>query len=69
MEKMKCGFNQSVQECHSTVDLMTNTLTNDIRDKFKATEDLLSKITQKLKDQDNTITDPDYFRHEMRAEI
>jgi hypothetical protein len=33
-----------------------NTLTDDVQDRLKAAEDALASVTQKLKDQDDTIT-------------
>jgi hypothetical protein len=36
MGKMKHGFNEVIQECQSTADVMTDTLTNDIQDRLKA---------------------------------
>jgi len=37
MDKMKHGFNQAIQECQSTLDLMTDTLTSDIHNRLKET--------------------------------
>jgi hypothetical protein len=36
--------------------MMTDTLTNDIQGRLEATEDTLAEVTQKLRDQDDTIT-------------
>jgi hypothetical protein len=38
------------------MNLITDTLTDDIQDRLKAAEDALASVTQKLKDQDDTIT-------------
>jgi predicted nuclease with TOPRIM domain len=54
--KMKHGFNEVIQECQELHNVMTDTLTNDIQDRLKAVEDALASVTQKLKDQDDTIT-------------
>jgi archaellum component FlaC len=53
--KMKHGFNEVHQECQETTNLITDTLTDDIQDRLKEAEDALSSVTQKLKDQDDTI--------------
>jgi hypothetical protein len=51
MDKMKHGFNEVIQEFHTTTDVMTDTLTNNIQDRLKAMEDALAIVTQRLKDQ------------------
>lgn len=56
MDKMKNGFNKIVRECQATAYVMTGTLNNDIHDRFKAATDTLVAVTQRLKDQDDTIT-------------
>jgi len=56
MGKMKCGLSKSIRECQENAYVMTSTLPNDIQDRLKETKDTLVTITQKLKDQDNTIT-------------
>jgi hypothetical protein len=53
---MKHGFNEVIRECQETANVITDTLTNDIQDRLKAAEDALASVTQKLKDQDDTIT-------------
>jgi hypothetical protein len=53
---MKHGFNQAIQECQSTADLMTDTLTMTFKIDSRKMEDALAIVTQKLKDQDDTIT-------------
>jgi hypothetical protein len=53
---MKHGFNEVIQECQETTNVITNTLTNDIQDRLKEVEDALATVTQRLKDQDDTIT-------------
>jgi len=54
--KMKHGFNEVVWECQTTAYVIIDTLTNDIHDRLKAAKDTLIVVTQRLKDQYDTIT-------------
>jgi hypothetical protein len=56
MGKMVHGFNEAVWECQLTANAITGTLTDDVHDKIKAAKDALASVTQKLKDQEDTIT-------------
>jgi len=55
MDKKKCGFNESIREFQETTNVMIDTLNNEIHDRLKEAKDTLSPVTQRLKDQDDTI--------------
>jgi len=50
INKIKHGFNEFVQECHATASMSIDTLSDEIRDILKETEDALVSVAQKLKD-------------------
>jgi hypothetical protein len=50
MRKMKRGFNEVIRECHTTTNVMINTLTNDIQYRLKAIEDALAIVTYRFKE-------------------
>jgi hypothetical protein len=42
--RMKHGFNEFMWECQETANLIIGTLTNDVQDRLKATEDGLALV-------------------------
>jgi hypothetical protein len=56
IDKMKHGFNKVVCDFQETTNLITGIFTDNIQDRLKETKNALASITQKLKDQDDTIT-------------
>jgi hypothetical protein len=54
--KMRHGFNEVVRECQVTMNMITDTLTDNVKDRLTEVEDALASVTLKLKYQDDIIT-------------
>jgi hypothetical protein len=56
MAQMCQVFNTTVCECQQTTDVITMFMFDDLRDRLKVAEEVLSSIVHQVKDREDTIT-------------